>query len=771
MASKPSLTESETSKMSLSPHREDGNASPSDLRVQLQLLKKRGGRESQSPLRRRATLRSAGTETGGEGDMPHRGEDVSSEEGNTKLPSLPSVAKLGASPGTHSSPDVVGDKLRLLRQKNVRHHRGSEGRVTYPPRDPLPSLLSSASVSSITADAAQQLLFASEESISALQETLSKVERLRRHILASRLPPVVSPKSQPSVAAVAAPSPAASPLHESEQASDAGGDSSLRAALLAVQESARRSESVLKSTIHVITELEQPQAPTVSVESDDMGSGGEEALSPELLPVSPPSWAAPALPLPVAPLPVVPVHAPAAPVHAPAPVPAPLPAAAPHPPTVTALQPLSPLLMEDEVSSPGEDSLSMFPEPVATGAPAASRAKGVLLIEPLDLSEPTDTLTAGKGKGAVAGSPSPPPHAHAVSQSPGRVHATVPVSFISSKLVPASPSTPTLPSVSAFVSGVQLAVGTGIATVPDLKMLHSPSRELGVATPTLGKHASPPHAAMLPFIPPPPIRFSVGEEGDKEGHPPRQDKTSGVEPRPFFWGTELRQAVLSARVNSGRVTPLPGSPGTDAKGLAPHPSLPHAPDFTLQPVDLAKQGNGPSLEESDSTFMVPHGHPNSPLSLQLGDAESARTSTGDVASPTAPPLPSPPLLHPAAAHITPRPPDDHHPLPAAALSVPAPVPGPSPAPAPVAVSVPAAPAPAPASLSADEDEYSEEEEEKDEGHSLPGLMVEGKGVGRVGTPATLAHSPATHTLLPAPTRKTVPVTRNAPKFGDDAFSS
>ncbi len=139
-----------------------------EARGKLQLLKRRGRNSSHSPLRRATQMPGTPDEaTAAQRVSPRVQRAVSKPaEEAPRLPALPALAVSSKS----AQDDVMSSQLQALRRKQSQRtsYQSMSASAAEPP-NALPSIVRSSSVSALSTDAAQQLLFASEESISALQ--------------------------------------------------------------------------------------------------------------------------------------------------------------------------------------------------------------------------------------------------------------------------------------------------------------------------------------------------------------------------------------------------------------------------------------------------------------------------------------------------------------------------------------------------------------------------------------------------------------------------
>lgn len=471
------------------------------------------------------------------------------------------------------------------------------------------------------------------------QETLFRVEKLRRQILASRLPPVSLPTaSTPSL-----------PL--SPDVEDAAG---LHASLLAVQESAKRSESVLKSTITVIGEVEAPHAPPVTKHLIPVYQEDPPVTLP---PPSPPRTSTPER-----------QHVPVTSQLTPQ-VPA-------SPERVAAMD--SPLVVVSSIAGSPSASVVLSPateqallefeekgQPSAISLPPTSppKPKGAVLVEPFTFEPLAPTSNAP----VPVGAPSPIPGGSlGLQHSPGRLHPTVPViphfaipkSSVSTptgegRISPVNPlvSTPHRTSPMSGLNNV-LTLNTGIATLPDrakvsrsisASALPSPSSAavpsphvkslitsnsalsvVAVLTPS-AVHVNTPSVSSgdastgelrlssprLHTMDVPPVGISSLSHSLR----PERTESVGTEGKPFYWGTELKQAVLSSRV-----------PSTDTH--QPPPIL--SPALHNTPPDLPFPSLQASLVESASSFVIPPSEEAPPLDgIGLGPLLSIELTEDD----------------------------------------------------------------------------------------------------------------------------------------------
>ena len=139
-----------------------------EARGKLQLLKRRGRNSSHSPLRRAAQMPGTPDEATVVQRVSPRVQRAVSRpvEEAPRLPALPALAASSKS----AQDDVMSSQLQALRRKQSQRtsYQSMSASADEPP-NALPSIARSSSVSALSTDAAQQLLFASEESISALQ--------------------------------------------------------------------------------------------------------------------------------------------------------------------------------------------------------------------------------------------------------------------------------------------------------------------------------------------------------------------------------------------------------------------------------------------------------------------------------------------------------------------------------------------------------------------------------------------------------------------------
>lgn len=443
------------------------------------------------------------------------------------------------------------------------------------------------------------------------------------------------------------------------------------AALLAVQESAKRSETALKSTINVIADIERPnsvnlsadteadtrllldttpelvslpwEAPVVTIQSSPLAAGASGSGSPLASPVVDSKLASVTVVSPVAEH--TPVDMPASEVDV---------VAAPSPITgmaslATDTQPVTELMHAVGVSN--VSTTSGITETLPPAAPVARVpsliAKGALIFEPLAMDDDiaafaSPPLLRTPSKTALLLNQA----GHGSAQSPGRLHPTVPATHSRTLSHPVSPMDAAQPSVAtpSRVSPVpsfnqQIAVGTGIAIVPDRikatrtlssSLLHPPapaspsplSPQMVVSQSSLSllvQHTAPVVASPNIVAPVPTAAPEVVLPGDSQSflvphiqgvgvpakHPsptPSALSTEKGESRQFFWGSELRQSVLSSRRDSSRLTDA-----SDALDRHAHPSV----------TTLASTDGGSALDMSLSSDGSEHGLQLLPLSDTL----------------------------------------------------------------------------------------------------------------------------------------------------------
>ena len=271
------------------------------------------------------------------------------------------------------------------------------------------------------------------------------------------------------------------------------------AALIAVQESAKRSETALKSTINVIADIERPnqrdrssdneadarllldatpalvslpwEAPVVTIQPSPSAAslvGSDSPLVSPAIESKPASIAAVS--------PVVdhtPIDAPAGDTNV-AKVPSPITAMIAQ--TVTT-QPATEPMHACDVPTVTFASARLEPPPFATPTARVPSliAKGALIFEPLSVDDDhsafvSPALLRTPSKTALLSNPA----GHGSAQSPGRLHPTVPVTHSRTLSHPVSPLNAAPPSVvtPSRLSPVpsfhqQIAAGTGIAVVPE----------------------------------------------------------------------------------------------------------------------------------------------------------------------------------------------------------------------------------------------------------------------------------------------------------------